>query len=245
MKLFPILILLASAFPAFTQIFPNTTGPHPPTISAHNVIDQSAPFRLQLISHNKTLNNSFLSALHEGAALESLGFFPSIFGTDPYNTFKLNTSRTVCNYENGTKVSCGSPPPPFNTSSIGTPGVLIWDLPFSSSGNETQLSYEPQFMRLVSRGVSSNMAFAVISFYNEDDEFDSSTAVAFDKDGCMNLQDNVNNAVAFGPTKAYYRWYICYGWFENYIWSHLVWVYGYGRPDFPHCDKVDVKRIWA
>jgi hypothetical protein len=244
MKLIGILTFLALASSAFAQLFPNTTGPPPPTISAHQVIDQSAPFRLQLLSHNKTLNNSFLSALHEGAALESLGFYPSTFGTNPYNTFKLNTSRIVCNYANGTEVPCGTPPSASNTTS-GTPGTLIWDLPFESLANQTQLSYVPQVMQLVPRGVSSNMAFAVILFYNEDEEFDGPTGVAFDEDEYMNLQDNVSNAAAFGPTKTYYRWYVCYGWFDDYIWSHLVWVYGPGRPDFPHCDKVSVKRVWA
>ena len=89
------------------------------------------------------------------------------------------------------------------------------------------------------------MAFAVISFYNEDNEFGSSTSVAFDKDGYMNLQDNVSKTAAWEQTKAYYRWFVCYGYYWDYIWSHLVWVYGSGRPDYPHCDSVDVKRVWA
>jgi hypothetical protein len=100
-------------------------------------------------------------------------------------------------------------------------------------------------MRLVPRGISSNMAFAEISLYNEDDEFAASTSVAFDKDGYINLQDDVSNKIAFGPNEACSRWHVCYGWFEYYMWSHLVWVYGSGEPDSPSCDKVDVKRVWA
>jgi hypothetical protein len=245
MKFIGFLSIPALALQALAQNFTNTTFPPPPPIDVQEVTGESAPFRLQLQSHNRTLNKSFLSAVHEGAALESLGLYPSQFGNDSFNTFKLNTTRIVCNYDNGTEVPCGSPSSTVNTTSIGTPGLLIWDLPYQNSANETGYKYADQVIRLVPRGVSSNMAFAVISFYNEDDEFDSFTGVAFDKDGYMNLQDDVSNKIAVGPNKAYYRWHVCYGWFEYYVWSHLVWVYGPGEPDFLHCDKVDVKRVWA
>lgn len=234
---------LVLVLPVFGQNGTNITTPQPPPFNGKQVSFLSAPFRLQLQSHNHTLNGSFLSAVHEGAALENLGLYPASFGPDSFNTFTLNETKFVCSYENGTETAC---PPGFfpNNTLIGNPGLLTWDLPLGDSASNATIEYVPQVMTLVPRGVSSNFAFTVISFYT-DEGWDPSAPVAFDKDGYMNLLDNVNNEAPFGDSKAYYRWYVCPVWFTDYPWLHLVWAYGSAEPNFPGCDKVDVKRVWA
>jgi hypothetical protein len=61
----------------------------------------------------------------------------------------------------------------------------------------------------------------------------------------MNQQDNVSNMNAFGIKSLLPVVFVSYGWFEYYKWSHLVWFYGSERPDFPHCDEVDIERAWV
>jgi len=241
----------------------NITTPVPPplpNINVNPVTTSSPPFRLQLQSHNKTLNNSFLSPLHEGAAIEALGYYH--FTTpDQYNTFTLNTTTYVCTYDNGTIIPC-NPSAPTNSTppSIGVPGTLAWSLPASASSPNVSLAlaFYPQELRLVPRGVSSNMNFAVIWFPNNpDDGFLGGPAqVAFDSEGYMNMQDDLLSARdaartpfgdPFGGPKAYYRWFVCANTsFEFYEWSHLIWVSGAGRPDWGGvCDSVKVRRVWV
>jgi hypothetical protein len=56
----------------------------------------------------------------------------------------------------------------------------------------------------------------------------------------MNQQDNVSNMNAFGIKGLLPVVFVGYGWFEYY-----KWFYGSERPDFSHCDEVDVERAWV
>ena len=88
--------------------------------SAQNY-DQSKPFFLVVQSHDSKFNGTALEAGHEGAAIEGLcpGAPPN--ATVNYNTFQLNNTDDEFLVD----------------SSLGTPGVLTWNLP---SGNLTCMS---------------------------------------------------------------------------------------------------------
>jgi len=212
--------------------------------STVEVVDQSAPFNLVIHSQNKTLNGSFLAACHEGAALGALCALPKPQTLTTYGyQFQLNTTRFVCTWENGTVFPC-SPSSP-SASTIGQPGLLTWNEHYTGANNTPGVV--SQSMQLINQGFSSNMAFAVI-FFPEAGLRNSN--VAFDSNGCMNLQDGLDpkhpgNYPDEGVVKAYYRWYMCWDVWMYYSWNHLVWVYGDDKPWDKTCESVDVKRIFV
>lgn len=216
---------------------------------------QSAPFNLVIHSHNHTLNGALLGACHDGAAREALCAIPksqiATYGNNSadFFTYKLNTTYSLCYYDNGTVVpDCGTPSVYLNNPS-GYAGTIVWDMPYTegSTGLPATVS---QPLGLELQGASSNMAFAIIQFTESYEYY----YLAFDKENKLNYQDSLNKAKTgpdegvvggdFPVPKAYYSWYVCTTQITSYTEDHLVWVYGDGDPSDKQCEKVDVYRVF-
>jgi hypothetical protein len=180
--------------------------------------NQSAPFNLILLSHNKTLNGSALGACHEGAAIEGLCLAGNPTPGTTYEQFQFNTSVPASTYN----------------ATLGEPGYLTYLL---RGGNFVEseamsLTYNP----------ASNVAVPEFTpgVYG-------GTLVAFDEDAKMNIQSYVDDRVdppVGGPVKAYYRWYVCKT-YVGYSYATLAWVLGDHSPQNPSCVKVEVVRVFV
>lgn len=121
---------------------------------------------------------------------------------------------------------------------IGIPGVLTWD---TFPGLQ-------QTMLLDSQGASSNLAFGIFGGSRA-----GNTLVAFENQGLMNLQDDLDprnkagngNLRTTGAERAYYRWYLCVNKWWHYQLTHLMWKYGGDGPWDESCEPVDVKRVFV
>lgn len=183
---------------------------------------QSAPFYLILSSENKTVNGQYLSACHEGAAIEALCLAkapsPSKPGEIAASTFAFNTSETVVT----------------PNATLGAPGWVTYEL----RGGNFNLS-EPLGLEIEP---TTNVALPL--FYPGSDR---ATTMSFDEKNLLNIQGYVRDTVdppTWGDYVAYYRWYSCMTYYTGYTYVTLTWVLGQGAPQNPTCVKVDVKRVF-
>ncbi|KAK3675997.1 hypothetical protein LTR78_004189 [Recurvomyces mirabilis] len=181
--------------------------------------NQSAPFYLQLLSKNHTLNGTILGACHEGAAIEGLCAFgtllPNATATLTYASFQFNTS------------SFAQPADVY-----GTPGYLTYDLMGSNFNLSEPLS--------LSVNPTSNVAGLLF------EPSYASLEVAFDKHNLMNIQSTSDDSVSpiAYVNKAYYRWYVCTT-NLGYTYQTLAWVVGKGKPQNPTCVATNITRVFA
>ncbi|ORX96509.1 hypothetical protein BCR34DRAFT_578634 [Clohesyomyces aquaticus] len=186
------------------------------------IYNESAPFRLQLVSYsNSTVNGSYLAACHSGAAIESLCLAdaPSISKPNPISpsvfTFNSSDSQFVPN------------------ATLGVSGVLVWVLHGSSFNYSESMGF--------SVNPSSNVVLPLFGIGQPQ-------YVAFDEHNLLNIQDYVDDTTdpaTVGLYKAYYNWYSCTTYFTGYSYVTLAWALGVGKPQNPTCVKVDVKRIFV
>lgn len=147
----------------------------------------SEPFNLVVRSTNATLDGSVLYALHEGAAIESLG--PSgektTIGNASLETFLFNYSA------------------PTGGNDTDTDGYLLWPLTFNSGSGEGQVLEGLQLGAVVNP--ISNVVTPL--FYPSDTGLQT---VSFDECGKMYISGYIDDTVdPFQyPTHAtkYYRW---------------------------------------
>jgi len=180
-------------------------------------LNQSDPFTLVLLSDTESLNGTTLYPCHEGAAIEALCLGPSITQT--------NASFAV--YHFNTSIYDTTP----NTT-IGQNGIISWELQGGNFNLSSPLG--------LSFSATSNVAIPLFTPGTTDQ-----TAVAFDKDGLLNIQGYLDDTVVpvgFG-TQAYYRWVVCDTYY-GYAYTTLGWVVGEDDAQNPSCVDVDVTRVF-
>lgn len=200
-------LLLAASTRA--QLFYNKTSP---------------PFNLILISDNRTVNGSTLSACHTGAALESLCLSSGGGVSNPNPiaaaTFNFNTSSD-----------------PFTpNATLGTPGIVTWTLKTSTIDvpSSVYFNYDPTTDSTVPILTPGQDAAQLLAFDNQD---------RLNVQGFIDWTANPPNST--GTTEAYYRWYACQTYFGGYSYRTLAWGLGANQPENPTCVKVDVKRVFV
>ena len=182
---------------------------------AQNTV-QSADFNLILTSTtNSTLNGSYLSACHTGAAIESL-CLSSQFPIAP-GVFNFNTSQYNVTYN----------------ETLGEPGWVTYVL----RGGNFNWS-EPLGL---SYNYDSNVALPL--FYPGTDQAVQFAFDPSDNLHIQSYVDDTVFPVAI-ETRAYYRWYLCNTYYTAYTYQNLVWVMGKYPPQNPTCTPVGVKRVF-
>ncbi|PBP22198.1 hypothetical protein BUE80_DR006985 [Diplocarpon rosae] len=177
--------------------------------------NQTAPFKLVLSSHNKTIDGSYLYACHEGAAIEGLCVAKSVSSYSGAFTFNYTDINGPPSY------------PEF-----GYLGLITWELQGSNFNVSSSLNLD--------NSPTSNVAVPL--FYPGDQGF---TNFAFDKGNKLFVAGFLDNTVSppAYKAKAYYRWYVCLT-NAGYTYTTLAWSVGSARPENPSCDSVDVKRVF-
>ncbi|KAH8816360.1 hypothetical protein F5884DRAFT_219119 [Xylogone sp. PMI_703] len=178
----------------------------------------SDPFTLVVSSTNAAYDNHFLTACHEGAAIEAL-CLGGVSGSDNVTapTFTFNSS--TYNLAN----------PPANGG--GAQGLLIYILQ-PGGINEPEaltLSYNPV----------SNIAVPLF-----EPGADYATYFSFDAEDKLNLQGAVDNGSIPQESAPYYNWQICQT-YVGYAYTTLAWLVGSGTSNNPTCEAVTVKRVFA
>ncbi|KAL3418556.1 hypothetical protein PVAG01_10272 [Phlyctema vagabunda] len=184
--------------------------------------NQSAPFQLILVSENKTIDGTALSACHAGAAIEALcvgskaGYGVPVPSSS--TTFTFNTSTSTGSTVNET---------------IGETGYVTWELRGGNFNLSSPLglTYNP----------SSNVALPLL------EPGYGNTLMAFDSEGLLNIQSYIDDRLPppyTGEQTAYYRWFVCKTYYTGYQYTTLAWTLGDGEPQNPTCSKVDVKRVF-
>ena len=181
---------------------------------SYPVVTQSAPFRLQLTSRNRTLNGSYLFAAHAGAAIES--FVPTK-NISLASQFNFNT----------TSYGSSSSNPSYNVT--GEPGILTWTL---VGGNFV----EPEATQLVYDPASDVAALQIYPGNSTASQF------AFDKGNVLNIPNY--NAYRNKQSEALKRFYICQLYTTGYAYHSLGFKLGTGAPNDKSCTAVTVKRVF-
>jgi hypothetical protein len=182
-------------------------------LTSAQYLNQTAPFHLQILSSNTTLNGTYLFACHEGAAIEGLC-------TGPSAGFPQNASPFTFNYS-----SAQTP-----DATVGPTGLLTYLL---HGGNfnvssPMALSYNP----------TSNVAVPLLM----PAETGTLVAFIGDKLVVPGFVDDSVSPPAYGETKAYERWQVCLT-NAGYQYNTLAWLMGSGEPQNPSCQKVDVRSV--
>lgn len=178
--------------------------------------NQSAPFYLVLDAKNTTINGSYLTACHEGAAIEGLCLggktAPGAYGT--YN-FNYTAQQT---------------PDP----KLGYSGLIVWEL----HGGNFNVSSGLQL------AIPPTSDYGVPEFFPGDDG--ALTSFGFDKEDRLFIFGYQDNSVSppVYKTKAYYHWFACLT-NVGYTYQTLAWAVGGGKPENPSCMKTTVKRVFV
>jgi hypothetical protein len=189
------------------------------TVSAQEY-NQTGPFSLKIRSEtNATLDGSYLTACHAGAAIEGLclGGKTAPNATTTYATYYYNY-----------------------TTYDGTPsdsGVLIWNLPYTGP-NGTAIESESMTLGY---NPGSNVAFPLFepSYTN--------TQVGFN--GTELFIPSPYDDSTFTPGKyptstgvqQLKNWYVCWGWVGGYYYQAVAWVTA-EAPHNPTCQKVCIEK---
>ena len=197
--------------------------------------NQSAPFFLQISSHNKTLDGQTLNPCHEGAAIEGLCLGGAL--TSESYTYNFNYSADA-----------------VADPVTGIIGLLTWEL----RGSNFNLS-SPMALACMSSNPSSSPTLPV-TFTNTFppdnptsnvavplfEPAETGTSVGFDSSNKLFIPQYIDDTVipANYSTERVYRWRVCQT-TSGYTYDTLAWVMGIHKAENPSCQKVNVVRVFA
>lgn len=185
------------------------------TLTTAQYTNQTAPFNLVIHSTNSTLNNTLLSACHEGAATEGLCIVPK--SSEPPNPA---STQYRLNY------TAATTPSPVT----GTVGYITFDLP-GVFQEPLLFSYSPSTNVAVPLFVpeQSGTPFGIL---------DDGTVVV------PGYIDDSVSPIEYGTVKAYDRWVVC-NTYVGYQYQTLAWVMGKGEAQNPSCQVVGLRRVYV
>ncbi|KAK5108206.1 hypothetical protein LTR62_008662 [Meristemomyces frigidus] len=189
------------------------------TLTQAQFTNQSSSFYLELLTDDATYNGTFLSACHEGAAIEGLCAFGDSMpnATITSDIFQLNSSI-------------------YSSGGSGVSGELTYELRGGNFNLSEPLAY------------SINPASNVASLFFYPGTTGDSVYIAFDADGLMNIQSSLDDTTvpaSDNGTISYYRFYVCTTNNIGYTYPTLNWVFGDGAPQNPTCCPTNVTRIFV
>ncbi|CAJ2513673.1 Uu.00g017920.m01.CDS01 [Anthostomella pinea] len=182
--------------------------------------NQTGPFALHITGKTDKTIDGYGASCHSGAAIETLCYSAG--------AASASANQYYYNY------SSYSP----DTGAVSQPGLITWNLPFTSGANGSSVSYESQALELqvnlVSNVLPAMFGFGdptYFSFHPDNGTFYVGSAV---DDSSFNETVPVEPYV--GPID---NFYLCYQYFEGYYYRSVGWALT-TPPHNPSCEPVNV-----